>query len=100
MVSLLKYGEKFTLEGHPQEYWGRNYLSILENLDATANDIDRLVSGGWLEGPLHYRPWLVTPLGAVVKADKFRLVVDRERLDVEVRYGRRVFSLGSGPVPL
>jgi len=76
LVQLLLKGERFLLEGYPLEYWGRNYLSIQENLDATSKDLDRLIASGWLEGPLHYRPWLVTPLGAVVKTDKFRLVVD------------------------
>jgi hypothetical protein len=76
LVKLLRQGERFVLESYPLEYWGRNYMSIQENLTASAEDINRLILGGWLEGPLHYRPWLVTPLGAVVKPNKFRLVVD------------------------
>jgi hypothetical protein len=72
----LEEGERFLLEGYPLEFWGRTYLSVHEPLEATGKEIERLVSMGWLEGPLHYRPWLTTPLGAVVKEDKFRLVVD------------------------
>jgi ribonuclease HI len=77
LVEAAEKGERFLLEHYPKEFWGRNYLSVTrDNKEATAAEIDRLVEKGWLEGPLHYRPRLVTPLGAVVKVDKFRLVVD------------------------
>ena len=78
-MDRLCHGESFRLLHTPKDRHVHNYPSVQQHLAETVKDIDRLVTAGWLEGPLHYRPHIVSAYQAVVKTNKFRLALDMTR---------------------
>ena len=60
----------------PPRYRRDNHPSCYEFADRSEADLLRSVGKGVLEGPLHYEPWSVTPLGSIYQPekDKFRNV--------------------------
>jgi len=82
LVEDIRMGYEYALSCTPPEFEKRNYLSFTENAAPARADIDRLLEAGFIEGPLPYKPHLVTPLGMIVKpgytpgTTKYRIVVD------------------------
>ncbi|KAK3278614.1 hypothetical protein CYMTET_13454 [Cymbomonas tetramitiformis] len=75
--------ERGCREGHGMEFVQKtpryrrdNHPSCYEYADRSEADLLRSVGKGVLEGPLHYEPWSVTPLGSIYQPekDKFRNV--------------------------
>eukprot|EP00959_Pyramimonas_sp_CCMP1952_P407211 8534327-Pyramimonas_sp.AAC.1 len=63
----------------PAPYFrGDNFLSYDEHPERAAQDFEKMLQRGVLEGPLHYRPHVVNPMGAIYNAekDKFRTIHD------------------------
>lgn len=83
-LDRLKHGEKLWLHTTPRSRRLKNYRSCVDDGNAarTEAELQRYLDKGWIEGPLHYWPWLVMPLGAVYlpEKDKFRLVFDSTRV--------------------
>ena len=77
-LDRLKRGQELLMQYTPPQSRKKNYESSWEYEGMTRAELDRYLDKGWMEGPLHYQPWLVMPLGAVYKADtkKYRLVLD------------------------
>ena len=72
-------GAPLSLTGMPAPYFrGDNYLSYDEHPERAAQDFEEMLQRGVLEGPLHYRPHVVNPMGAIYSAekDKFRTIHD------------------------
>ena len=77
-LQRLEKGQELLLHYTPPAFGKKNYESSWEYEGMTRKELLRYKDKGWIEGPLHYRPWLVMPLGAVYKPDtgKYRLVLD------------------------
>ena len=58
-----------------------NYRSYYDHSDLSDADIQRQLDAGWLEGPLHYTPWVVNPQAGIYlpEKDKYRPVMDCTR---------------------
>ena len=72
-------GAPLSLTGIPAPYFrGSNYPSYSEHPDRADRDFAAMLERGVLEGPLHYRPRVVNPMGAIFSAekDKFRTIHD------------------------
>eukprot|EP00976_Prorocentrum_cordatum_P020290 412182-Prorocentrum_minimum.AAC.1 len=64
-------GAPLSLTGMPAPYfWGSNYPSYDEFPDRAARDFEEILERGVLEGPLHYRPRVVNPMGAIFNVEK------------------------------
>ena len=81
-------GEDYLTGGHridlvevPRSCFKPNYISYEEHGERARLDLQRQVSAGWLEGPLHYRPRIVHAQAGIYtpEKDKFRPVVDARR---------------------
>ena len=77
-LQRLEKGQELLLHYTPPAFSKDNYDSSWEYEGMTRKELLRYKDKGWIEGPLHYRPWLVMPLGAVYKPEtgKYRLVLD------------------------
>lgn len=85
-VQNVARGHAFNLLYVPPRFHGRNYPSLEgDNHARSVADLERL-AGRYLEGPLHYTPWLTTPMGGVYipETDKFRLVLDCTRSGLNI----------------
>ena len=72
-------GAPLSLTGVPAPFFrGSNYPSYDELPDRAERDFAEMLERGVLEGPLHYRPRVVNPMGAIfnVEKDKFRTIHD------------------------
>jgi len=72
-------GAPISLTATPPRYFrGGNYPSHREMPERADQDFANMLQRGVLEGPLHYRPWVVNPMGAVYlpEKDKFRTIHD------------------------
>jgi len=72
-------GAPIRLTAVPPSYFrGENYPSHMELPDRATQDFHAMLARGAIEGPLHYRPWVVNPMGAVYlpEKDKFRTIHD------------------------
>jgi len=80
----LRHGNKLSLKYVPARFHRRNYQSCLDLAPMVDEDIARLKKEGFVEGPLHYVPHVVLPMGAVFtpEKNKFRLVMDATRAGV------------------
>lgn len=65
----------------PERYVRDNYRSYYDHSDLSDADIQRQLDAGWLEGPLHYTPWVVNPQAGIYlpEKDKYRPVMDCTR---------------------
>ena len=65
-------GQPMLMHERPAQYWRvkGNYGSYVEHREKGAAELQRLLDRGVLEGPLHYRPWIVNPMGGVWQAEK------------------------------
>ena len=68
------------LNERPAQYWRvrGNYGSYVEHKEKGAEGLLRLRKRGVREGPLHYRPWVVNPMGGVwqPEKEKWRTIFD------------------------
>ena len=64
-------GIPLQLHSIPEPYFRkRNYVSYEMYEDQGEKELQRMVERGVLEGPLHYRPWVVNPMGGVWQPEK------------------------------
>jgi hypothetical protein len=77
-MTRLESGQELLLQYTPVQCEKKNYESSWEWSGMTRTELLRYRERGWIEGPLHYKPWLVMPLGAVFipEKNKYRLVLD------------------------
>ena len=81
VLSQLHLGVRPRLALAPSEFHRRNYTTLLGDPDATRKEWQRIVSIQKVER-VYYRPWVVFPLGLVVKDDwvlgipKLRIICD------------------------
>jgi hypothetical protein len=73
-------GQPMLLNERPAQYWRvrGNYGSYVEHKEKGVEELLRLRKRGVLEGPLHYRPWVVNPMGGVwqPEKEKWRTIFD------------------------
>ena len=85
VVDGLREGFRYPMKQLPKISQLDNYKSFLQAGEASDADVQRLLSSGYIEGPLPYVPRLVTPLGMIIKPGfipgtlKYRTVVDATR---------------------
>ena len=74
----VRRGYEMALKYWPAQYHGRHYGGALDHPDKLQAEHQRMVDRHYVEGPLHYVPWVVQSLGGVWKADKdkWRTIVD------------------------
>ena len=78
----LLHGHAFEWTGIPPRSRRGNYQSCRDNFEIAAADVERLHDEGFLEGPLPYCPWSLTPMACIIKHEprfKVRMVVDMLR---------------------
>ena len=64
-------GVPLKLHKRPQAYYrAKNYKSYEEHKEKGDAEMQRMLARGVIEGPLHYRPWVVNPMGGIWKPDK------------------------------
>ncbi|KAK3248237.1 hypothetical protein CYMTET_42298 [Cymbomonas tetramitiformis] len=94
-----RHGHKMSFVNKPPGYRRGNHPSCY---DQTEVDLLRSVGKGVLEGPLHYEPWSVTPLGSIYQPekDKFRNIwntrVSRVNESMEPRRSMITWRTSSG----
>lgn len=76
-VDAIRNGVDLMFDKPVKPYYRDNYSSVYEHLDAVVQELDRLEQLGKIERVSH-RPFIVSPMGAIVKADsnKVRIVLD------------------------
>jgi hypothetical protein len=69
---MSKGGQPILMSERPAPYWRvkGNYGSYLEHREKGAEEMERVKQRGVIEGPLHYRPWVVNPQGGVWQPEK------------------------------
>ena len=85
LATGLVWGYDFSWMGEsPPRYAGDNYRSCADNLGPCGAEYDRLISMGFLEGPLDYVPHVVNSIGCIIKHEpyKVRNVLDCLRSDI------------------
>ena len=73
-----------------------NYRSCLDNAELSGADFDRIHAEGFTEGPLEYLPWIVNPIGCIIKTEprfKVRNAMDCTRSGVNPVCARLPCSL-------
>ncbi len=77
-VDELERGYELRLREWPAAYRGKHYGGALDHPDKLQAEHERLLAAGFVEGPLHYTPWVVQSLGGVWKPDKgkWRTIMD------------------------
>jgi len=71
MRQAVEGGFPMPLTYAPAPFWRKgNYASYNEHADKAQADLERQVQAGFVEGPLHYRPWIVNPQGGVWLPEK------------------------------
>ena len=81
----LLHGQDFVWVSDPPRSHLDNYRSCTDNAAVSGADIDRIVEAGFAEGPLEYRPYIVTPIGCIIKTEpryKVRNAMDCTRSGV------------------
>ena len=64
-------GIPLQLHERPAQYFKqKNYGSYEQYEEKGEAELQRMVERGVLEGPLHYRPWVVSPMGGVWQPEK------------------------------
>eukprot|EP00959_Pyramimonas_sp_CCMP1952_P031944 670289-Pyramimonas_sp.AAC.1 len=64
-------GAPLSLTGMPAPFFrGGNYPSYDEFPEQAACDFEEMLERGVLEGPLHYHPRVVNPMGAIFNSEK------------------------------
>ena len=69
-VARIQRGYEVALHTEPARFHGRNYGGALDFPEKIAEETERMVAQGFVEGPLLYAPHIVQPLGGVWKAEK------------------------------
>ena len=69
-VARIQRGYKVALHTEPPRFHGRNYGGALDFPEKIAEETERMVAQGFVEGPLLYTPHIVQPLGGVWKEEK------------------------------
>jgi len=59
----------------PHKFFRKNYKSVLENINQSVKELQRLVQRGKLL-PVKAAPQVVSPMGVILKNEKCRLVLD------------------------
>ena len=77
-IAEFERGYKLRLREWPKQHRGRHYGGALEHPDKLQREHLRMLEKGYVEGPLHYAPWVVQSLGGVWKPerDKWRTIMD------------------------
>lgn len=74
----VRRGYELALKYWPEQYHGRHYGGAAEHPDKLQAEHERMLGRHFVEGPLHYTPWVVQSLGGVwhEEKDKWRTIVD------------------------